>query len=85
MNEQLVRAFLTVMVNDQAYLYALIQRLEYNLSSPIAATDEQFEQWQTEWKELFTDMVHDLAAELGVEEFLEDLEEDDEASSNDGN
>ena len=57
--DRLTRAWLKVIIDGQAYLYANDQR------TGLAYDDEQFEKWQNEWKEASAVLVQELLDDDG--------------------
>lgn len=76
MNEPLVRAVLTVIINDQAYLYAEIQSMRYEDKMGFPPDPDLFERWQDEWKEESQRMSEKLLEEVVLDEIV--WEDEDE-------
>ena len=55
-----VEQLLKVILNDQAFLYALIQESRATLVGDSVITPEQFEAWQDEWMELTKEILEGL-------------------------
>lgn len=77
MNGTLAKAFFTVIINDQAYLYAEQMRLECEIKG-IEVTPEIFEGWQDDFKKESARLVEELYDEISVDDFLEDMDEYEE-------
>ena len=55
-----IEALLRVILEDQAYLYALINRLEMLQDQGVEPEAEVFRQWEADWKEQTTALVEEL-------------------------
>jgi hypothetical protein len=66
---------LTVVVNDQAYLYAVQQSQQYEKEKGFAPDADVFLRWQDEWKEESNAMVHRLLEDSILEALAEDEDE----------
>jgi len=74
MDENMMRAALTVLVNDQAYLYASIQALEFKIENGYVMDEDVFERMQDEFKEEFAVMVTELSTGFTVTEALDEID-----------
>lgn len=63
--DKLTKAFITVLINDQAYLYAEMQALKYEKENGWAPDEDIYLRWQDEFKEESARMVERLLEEEG--------------------
>lgn len=75
-DEKMVRAMMTVLVNDQAYLYASVQALEFKLDNGYDIAEDKFLLMQDDFKEEFAGMVGSLMTHYEVNETLDAIDPD---------
>ena len=75
-DDKMVQAMMTVIVNDQAYLYASVQALEFKNDNGYDIAEDVFLRMQDEFKEEFAGMVGSLMTHYEVNETLDAIDPD---------
>ncbi len=74
MNEELLKALLIVITNDQAYLHAMLQALQTEMKTGTWPDEDLIAQWIDEWKSELAKMTE----EVMQDSILNLLEEEDD-------
>lgn len=60
MNEELLKALLIVITNDQAYLHAMLQALQTEMKTGVWPDEDLIAQWIDEWKSELAKMTEEI-------------------------